>query len=288
MKRRTAGFTLIELLVVIAIISILAAILFPVFAQARENARRAACLSNTKQQGLALGMYTQDYDETLPTLTLNYADNVLIDFWQLEQPYVKNYDLFYCPDRSQTGCFEDEGLKNPLSNPRCIGYGFNWGPVQNFRANTDSGGLLTIGGYGATQAVFPGKSVAAIAAPADTFAGGDSGDVPWFTNSALSELSFYSGETNGGMRHSGRFNMNYVDGHSKSMPWRGGDTTGAGFFCFSGDRSTCKIVVPRMQQDWGKWCADPSATIATDVGQMRCDQVIPYILANGNVRWFRD
>src|SRR5438105_1513752 len=65
-SRRRAAFTLIELLVVIAIIAILAAILFPVFAQARENARQTACLSNAKQLGLALQMYTQDYDEVVP------------------------------------------------------------------------------------------------------------------------------------------------------------------------------------------------------------------------------
>jgi prepilin-type N-terminal cleavage/methylation domain-containing protein/prepilin-type processing-associated H-X9-DG protein len=64
--RRSAGFTLIELLVVIAIISILAAILFPVFAQAREKARQAACSSNLRQIGLAFGMYVQDYEERLP------------------------------------------------------------------------------------------------------------------------------------------------------------------------------------------------------------------------------
>ena len=64
MRRR--GFTLIELLVVIAIIAILAAILFPVFAQARDKARAAACLSNTRQIATAVAMYTQDYDEVLP------------------------------------------------------------------------------------------------------------------------------------------------------------------------------------------------------------------------------
>src|SRR6186997_1566649 len=65
-ENRRRGFTLIELLVVIAIIAILAAILFPVFAQAREKARQAACMSNTKQIGIALMMYTQDFDELLP------------------------------------------------------------------------------------------------------------------------------------------------------------------------------------------------------------------------------
>ena len=64
--RRQRGFTLIELLVVIAIIAILAAILFPVFAQAREKARAATCLSNNKQIGLAMAMYTQDYDQVYP------------------------------------------------------------------------------------------------------------------------------------------------------------------------------------------------------------------------------
>src|SRR5438034_2820234 len=66
MKNNRLAFTLIELLVVIAIIAILAAILFPVFAQARESARKASCLSNTKQLGLATMMYTQDYDEMYP------------------------------------------------------------------------------------------------------------------------------------------------------------------------------------------------------------------------------
>src|SRR5689334_11631738 len=66
MKRSTSAFTLIELLVVIAIIAILAAILFPVFAQAREKARAISCVSNLKQMGLAMVMYAQDYDEIYP------------------------------------------------------------------------------------------------------------------------------------------------------------------------------------------------------------------------------
>src|SRR5687767_3027434 len=99
MKRRH-GFTLIELLVVIAIIAILAAILFPVFAQARDKARAASCLSNQKQIGNAVMMYVQDYDETMPTFYLwYYTPNTTRAFGMFEglQPYVKNEGVYICP-----------------------------------------------------------------------------------------------------------------------------------------------------------------------------------------------
>jgi prepilin-type N-terminal cleavage/methylation domain-containing protein/prepilin-type processing-associated H-X9-DG protein len=89
-KTRRPGFTLIELLVVIAIIAILAAILFPVFAQAREKARQASCSSNLKQIGLAVLMYAQDYDETLPFAAVNPPGVPLIMWYDLVEPYVKS------------------------------------------------------------------------------------------------------------------------------------------------------------------------------------------------------
>src|SRR2546427_9810963 len=99
MKRK--GFTLIELLVVIAIIAILAAILFPVFAQARAKARAISCLSNTKQLGLAVQMYVQDYDETFaqnlylaPTPTAPARVNT---FYDSHIPYTKNAQIVVCP-----------------------------------------------------------------------------------------------------------------------------------------------------------------------------------------------
>src|SRR3954471_3517680 len=98
-RARRRGFTLIELLVVIAIIAILAAILFPVFARARENARRSSCQSNLKQLGLGVAQYTQDYDEKFPYAMVS---NTSYDFgWSvIIQPYVKSTQLLQCPSES--------------------------------------------------------------------------------------------------------------------------------------------------------------------------------------------
>ena len=123
--RRKAAFTLIELLVVIAVIAILAAILFPVFARARENARRAACLSNMKQIGLGIMQYVQDFDEKFPaqysnqfnfmatkasetTASAPYCSstakngscpisNVMAPVFYIIQPYIKNVQVYVCP-----------------------------------------------------------------------------------------------------------------------------------------------------------------------------------------------
>jgi prepilin-type N-terminal cleavage/methylation domain-containing protein/prepilin-type processing-associated H-X9-DG protein len=109
MSRHRTGFTLIELLVVIAIIAILAAILFPVFAQARDKARQSTCLSNARQMGIALSMYVQDWDETYPWAA-SFRDDRTPAWAGLISPYVKNLDIFQCPS-------QDEIVDSSLGTP---------------------------------------------------------------------------------------------------------------------------------------------------------------------------
>ena len=94
---------MIELLVVIAIIAILAAILFPVFARAREKARQASCQSNLKQLALGVLMYAQDYDETLPATPSWGVSGSLYHWWDKVMPYVKNVQLYRCPSSRRSG-----------------------------------------------------------------------------------------------------------------------------------------------------------------------------------------
>ncbi len=132
-KQRREGFTLIELLVVIAIIAILAAILFPVFAKAREKARQTSCLSNVKQAGLAVAQYIQDYDERFmtnnvdPNTAASQSTEAAWHGWvsNVLNPYVKNWQIFQCPSRTTGGWWTQPQSGRPVGY--CYGYmvGYN-------------------------------------------------------------------------------------------------------------------------------------------------------------------
>ena len=136
------GFTLIELLVVIAIIAILAAILFPVFGRARENARRSSCQSNLKQIGLGVVQYAQDYDERMPSTAMGGSN------WQINlQPYIKSYQLFACPSNTRNATPAPADLYDKVS---IVSYA---APRENGTGNGSNGAA-----FGARGAVGPNLS----------------------------------------------------------------------------------------------------------------------------------
>jgi prepilin-type N-terminal cleavage/methylation domain-containing protein/prepilin-type processing-associated H-X9-DG protein len=209
---RRAGFTLIELLVVIAIIAILAAIIFPVFAKAREKARQASCLSNEKQIGLAIAQYIQDYDETFPR-NYQYDGNGSRAFWQiLVNPYVKN------------------GVETPSWSPAGVATGGVWTcPSAGGKGNTMS--LV----YAAHENIIvdenpdptPGepdsRALASIKRPADVLLVGE-------PNLVLAGWGDAFGGTNitgswwawGGQTYPPNFsNKAYLDSQDGDKPWDG-------------------------------------------------------------------
>ena len=137
------AFTLIELLVVIAIIAILAAILFPVFARARENARRASCQSNLKQIGLGVLQYTQDYDEKMVPAQVTVNGNNIT--WRgMIYPYVKSVQLFKCPSNSNTNNADGDSALNLTFPTSYVANGCGVGNlndscITNFGGGSSSG-----------------------------------------------------------------------------------------------------------------------------------------------------
>jgi len=211
---RRFGFTLIELLVVIAIIAILAAILFPVFAQARAQARKTTCLSNTKQCALAVLMYVQDYDETYPLLYVTkpgvadgYGGNTY-SWHNLVQPYTKNWGLMICPENFLTHADPVNSL-DPFLNygipPRAAGVGVTafTDTYYSQGANVLFDGIVGAGldvkangdGWaGAQTASSSSSSLAAIASPASMTLLADASEPGWwlyqFGGTTASEFSY--------------------------------------------------------------------------------------------------
>ena len=196
--RTRRGFTLIELLVVIAIIAILAAILFPVFAKAREKARAISCLSNAKQLGLAAMMYVQDYDEHYPMLygyyiTPGYPCTWNVTSWRaLMVPYIKNDHIFECPSSSAQGT-----VNRWMYDPAVGGYGAN---DRILRRN-----VLYVG--------IPGGplKIAAVGAPANIIMLGESP-----TRDYISYRSGQQPESYMLFQHNGLMTTTFADGHAKA------------------------------------------------------------------------
>lgn len=220
MKRK--GFTLIELLVVIAIIAILAAILFPVFAKAREKARQASCASNEKQIGLGIMQYVQDYDETY--FARDFQNGAISWSWKDAcQPYIKSSQIFGCP-----------------SNPN----------VQNNQPNSyainDAGGHFDGGNTWANRFM----PMAAIQSPASKilvtelrWQNWNDWASPWWDSNNWNWTTGFAG-------HTGSFNLLFCDGHVKAM--KPAQTVANGFNMW--DQLNDNIVIDYTGQggDWKK------------------------------------
>ncbi len=204
---RRQAFTLIELLVVIAIIAILAAILFPVFAKAREKSRTSSCASNMKQVGLGVLQYTQDYDETFcmcrgydapnPYLTGNPVNNM--DWKAQIMPYAKNLQIFRCPSNNTAVVAGTAGQ-----------YGVTGGIYTHYQQPTVSGGATTLGF--AYAGWTPAITLANVIYPAQQFlaveCNNNGGPDLYYTTSGVC----FSG-------HNELANFLYVDGHVKLGRW---------------------------------------------------------------------
>jgi len=187
MKRH--GFTLIELLVVIAIIAILAAILFPVFARAREAARQASCLSNTRQYATATQMYLQDYEEAFPFSAM-MSGTCVDTFYSVVNPYVKNSQITVCPSEPQSMRLIDlVGMPCPNSPP-----------YDSYSVN----GAVFINGFYPNVAP---TQLASLMRPAETVMEYDGNTINGAYPSAQVQIVQ--------PRHNENFNANFADGHAK-------------------------------------------------------------------------
>jgi prepilin-type N-terminal cleavage/methylation domain-containing protein/prepilin-type processing-associated H-X9-DG protein len=237
------AFTLIELLVVIAIIAILAAILFPVFAQAREKARQASCLSNQKQIGLGVMQYVQDYDETYPT-AYYYKNNTAtqnggsaggyVHMSVLINPYLKNAQVWVCPSDATKGVGPD--------NPACP----DWTNITQIGCEAQVPRLS----YIPNSSIMPRKrgpqdapnvvSMAAVDAPADVIAIGEMTD---FSN------CIFLGST--GQQNNERRNKSHRPVNAMMRSAGGGQWAGQSIADVTGSIFAITMAAAQGPEGWG-------------------------------------
>jgi len=211
-RAKQSGFTLIELLVVIAIIAILAAILFPVFAQARESARQTSCLSNMKQMGLAMTMYAQDYDERFPPERISgfsagcpecCTTTGQIFGWRMATlPYIKNYGLWQCPSNPNRDLTTEEADKHLM-----VSYGSN-GVLNSFYGVDAATGINT--GIPLASLQYPAEFVMVLESTAACANQGDWS--AWKSIGSCGEQAFNLHRGKGGI-----MNWSFFDGHAKAI-----------------------------------------------------------------------
>jgi prepilin-type N-terminal cleavage/methylation domain-containing protein/prepilin-type processing-associated H-X9-DG protein len=243
---RKNGFTLIELLVVIAIISLLAAILFPVFGRVRDAARRSACQSNLKQIGLAIHQYSQDYDERMPIVVSQTTNSALVSSTGLGQmngqanhwgwieaifPYVKNAQVFACPSDAQRVIVRGSSY----AMNRYLGWDASLNPKQ-----TSSNVLPCYNSLGNYCGDDP-YSLSAIQVPAEKVLASEFGQYAQYTPTTTAYRAYYcsiplpdtlagtanfmsldhksaGAVVNVSADHNGTGNFLFVDGHVKAIP----------------------------------------------------------------------
>jgi len=263
-KNDKKGFTLIELLVVIAIIAILAAILFPVFAQAKAAAKKTTSLSNVKQLTHSWLMYMTDNDDHFETATND--ESVFKDkggYQSIMQPYIKNWDIFFDPARelrgTQTSGPECWSALNPSG--RCLGYATNYGFYDRSAARGNYRG--SVNGAGG-ESWWPGKSTSEVVSAADTVLLGTTNDERIYTlqpywqgidaaytcggNFAATAAGRACGART--VRHGGNYPTSYVDGHARVVR--------VAAYMLLPTRHAFTIM-PMKVEDMVRFCADPEA-----------------------------